>query len=100
MKCPYCSSSQLRVTDKRTSNDSIRRRRECLKCKKRFTTYERIAVPNLMVIKKDGRKEKFDSEKLSRGVFKAFEKSPVPREKIEKMIREIEESIEKRERWK
>ncbi|HEA46568.1 MAG TPA: transcriptional repressor NrdR [Candidatus Pacearchaeota archaeon] len=95
MECPYCSDA-TRVTDKRKSPGGIRRRRECLKCKKRFTTYEKISKGEFFVIKKDGRREKFVREKLERGVEKAFEKRPVPKEKIDKMINEIEENLMKR----
>ncbi len=96
MECPYCSSDDLKVTDKRASPEGIRRRRECLKCKKRFTTYEKIEKGDFFVIKKDGSREKFDREKLERGVDKAFEKRPVSKEKVDKMINEIEEQIRKK----
>jgi transcriptional repressor NrdR len=96
MKCPYCANKFLRVTDKRSSADGIRRRRECLKCKKRFTTYERIEQSDLFVIKKDGRKEQFSREKIENGLIKAFEKRPVSKETIEKIVNEIEEQIRKR----
>lgn len=68
----------------------MRRRRECSVCKHRFTTYERLEVPNLMVIKKNGDRELFDREKLSRGIYRAFEKRPVPADEIENVISEIE----------
>ncbi|MBN1502616.1 transcriptional repressor NrdR [Candidatus Woesearchaeota archaeon] len=92
MKCPYCGSSKSRVLDKRnTENDSvIRRRRVCLSCQKRYTTYERIEVINLTVIKKDGRREQFDRTKLERGLLKACEKRMVPREKIKQICDDIE----------
>lgn len=96
MECPYCSYKESKVTDKRKSPEGIRRRRECLKCKKRFTTYEKIAREDLYVIKKDGRREKFSKEKLEIGINLAFEKRPVEKEKINKMINEIEEQIRKR----
>ena len=96
MKCPYCLSSALKVTDKRNSPDGIRRRRECLKCKKRFTTYEKISKSDFYIIKKDGRREKFDREKLENGIERAFEKRPVSKEKVEKLINEIEEKLRKR----
>ncbi len=95
MNCPYCGGN-TKVTDKRQSPNGIRRRRECLKCKKRFTTYEKIAKNELYVIKKDGRREKFDREKLESGIKKAFEKRPVPKEKIEKMINKIEERLRRK----
>lgn len=69
---------------------SMRRRRECIACKNRFTTYERVEMPNLMVVKKNGDRELFDREKLSRGIYRAFEKRPVPADEIEKVISEIE----------
>ena len=97
MDCPHCGSG-TRVTDKRESPAGTRRRRECLKCKRRFTTYERIGKGEFFVIKKDGRREKFDREKLEVGINRAFEKRPVSKEKIDKMINEIEEQLGKRGR--
>ena len=85
-----------KVTNKRTSPEGIRRRRECLKCQKRFTTYERIEKNDLWVIKKDGRREKFNREKLEKGVERAFEKRLVAKEKIDKMINEIEEQLRRK----
>lgn len=98
MECPYCGYTKSKVTDKRSSSSGIRRRRECLnsKCKKRFTTYERAEKSDLYVIKKDGRREKFQREKLEAGIQRAFEKRPVSKEKIDKMINEVEEQIRKR----
>ncbi len=96
MNCPHCSHTNFKVTDKRSSPNGIRRRRECLKCKKRFTTYEKIEKKEFYVIKKDNRREKFDRTKLEKGIEKAFEKRPVSQEKIQKMINEIEEQIRKR----
>lgn len=98
MECPFCSDKKSRVTDKRNSPGGIRRRRECIKCKKRFTTYEKISKNGVYVIKKDGSREKFDREKLERGVEKAFEKRPISKEKIDKMVNEIEEQIRKKGR--
>jgi transcriptional repressor NrdR len=95
MNCPYCDHTKSSVTNKRDSPDGIRRRRECLKCKKRFTTYEKIEKSDLYVIKKDGRREKFDIRKLETGIERAFEKLTVPQEKIKKMINKIEEQIRK-----
>ncbi|MBU1252230.1 MAG: transcriptional regulator NrdR [Nanoarchaeota archaeon] len=92
MKCPFCSED-TKVTDKRDSPEGVRRRRECLKCEKRFTTYEKVSRAEIFVIKKDGRCEKFSREKLEGGIDRAFEKRPVPKEKINKMINEIEEKI-------
>jgi transcriptional repressor NrdR len=96
MKCPYCSHLDLKVTNKRMSPGGIRRRRECLKCKKRFTTYERIEQSDIYVIKKDGRREAFNREKIKNGLIRAFEKRPVSIEQIEKVTQEIEEQIRKK----
>ncbi len=91
MKCPFCGYPDTIVVDSRESSDglSVRRRRECPKCKKRFTTYERIET-NVTVIKKDGRRESFDREKLLNGIQRACEKRPVSREDIENLVNEIE----------
>ncbi len=80
MKCPFCGFENDKVVDSRESKeaDSIRRRRECLKCSKRFTTYERIDEIPYMVVKKDGRREKFDRQKVLNGLLRACEKRPVP----------------------
>jgi transcriptional repressor NrdR len=94
MKCIYCSSD-TKVTDKRHSPDGVRRRRECLKCKKRFTTYEKVEKKEIIVVKKDGRREKYNREKLKTGIMKACEKRPVSLEKINKIIDEIEEKLRK-----
>ena len=96
MQCPYCSHKKTKVTNKRESPQGIRRRRECLKCGKRFTTYENIELSDFYVIKKDGRREKFNREKLRAGVDRAFEKRPVSKEKIDKMLQEVEEQLRKR----
>jgi transcriptional repressor NrdR len=91
MKCPYCLTN-TKVLDKRESKDATRRRRECLKCKKRFTTYERIET-HLVVIKKDGRREPYIRDKIKNGILKACEKRPISQEKIDKCVSEIEEQI-------
>lgn len=96
MECPYCLHPNSKVTDKRKSPEGTRRRRECLKCRKRFTTYETTSKDDLYIIKKDGRREKFERGKLERGIEKAFEKRPVSKEKITKMINEIEEQLRKK----
>lgn len=94
MECPYCHHLETKVTDSRdTGAYSIRRRRECLKCGKRFTTYEHIEMTPIYVVKKDGRREKFDRNKIKNGVIKALEKRPVGHEKIEEMLDAIEEKI-------
>lgn len=96
MDCPYCYNTTSRVLDKRKSPEGIRRRRECLKCKKRFTTYEKISKGDLYVIKKNGNREPFIREKLEAGIYRAFEKRPIPKEDINKMINEIEELLRKK----
>jgi transcriptional repressor NrdR len=92
MKCPYCSFTQDRVVDSRESKeaDSIRRRRECEGCNKRFTTYERIDEIPYMVVKKDGRREKFDRQKVLSGLLHACEKRPVSAAKLEQIVDETE----------
>ncbi len=94
MQCPYCSSVETKVVDKRgtPSHDAFRRRRECLKCGKRFTTYERIEKIDLIVIKRDGRKEPFDRNKIKNGILKAGEKR-LTEEQMEKITDEIEKKI-------
>ncbi len=90
MQCPFCGKEQNRVIDTRESDETIRRRRECSSCGRRFTTYERIAQTGLMVIKQDGRREVFDRQKLLSGIVKACAKRPVPMEAIEAIVDEIE----------
>ncbi|MEK6892804.1 MAG: transcriptional regulator NrdR [Nanoarchaeota archaeon] len=96
MLCPYCQNKTTKVTDKRDSGSITKRRRECLRCKKRFNTREALEEMNLRVIKKDSRQEAFDREKLRRGILKACEKRPINAEKIDKMIINIEENLRKR----
>ena len=94
MNCPYCNNIETKVTDSRdTGNYSIRRRRECLKCNKRFTTYEHIEMAPIYVIKKNGQKEKFERTKIKKGIEKALEKRPISHEQIEEMLDAIEEKI-------
>jgi len=94
MKCPYCNSEETRVIDKRPSDDkTFRRRRECEKCNKRFTTYERIENVPLTIIKRDGRREDFDRNKIRLGIMKACEKRPISQEKIEKIVDEMENDL-------
>jgi transcriptional repressor NrdR len=92
MKCPYCGFAQDRVVDSRESKeaDSIRRRRECEGCNKRFTTYERIDEIPYMVVKKDGRREKFERQKVLSGLLRACEKRPVSASKLEAIVDETE----------
>jgi transcriptional repressor NrdR len=103
MKCPFCGHLDDKVVDSREgrTGDLIRRRRECLKCERRFTTYERIDEIPYMVIKKDGRREKFERQKLLQGLLKACEKRPVPTVKLEAIVDEAEQFVSdttKRER--
>lgn len=95
MKCPFCAHPDDKVVDSRTIKDGelIRRRRECLSCTKRFTTYERIEEIPLMVVKKDGRREPFDRSKIVIGILKACEKRPVSIEQIEDLVDRTEKSI-------
>ena len=95
MKCPYCGFTQDRVVDSRESKeaDSIRRRRECEGCNKRFTTYERIDEVPYMVIKKDGRREKFDRQKVLNGLLKACEKRPVSMARLSELVNRVESRV-------
>lgn len=98
MRCPYCSHSDTKVLDSRDTGekeDVTRRRRECLKCEKRFTTYERIEMVDLFVIKKDGKRELFERDKVRKGVMKACEKRNIALNKIDKVIDNIEIEIRK-----
>ena len=98
MKCPFCSSSESKVVDSRSSQDnrSIRRRRECLSCHERFTTYERIEEFHPMVVKKDGRRESFDRNKIVEGILKACEKRPVSMDEVEAFVSDLEKEIQDR----
>lgn len=95
MKCPFCGFEESKVIDSRPVEEggAIRRRRECMKCEKRFTTYEKIERVPIMVIKKDKSREAFSAEKLLSGLLKACEKRPVPTDKLEKVVYEIENII-------
>lgn len=93
MKCPYCQSGDSHVVDSRDAGDLIRRRRECLQCHQRFTTYERVAPVNVLVIKRDGRREEFDREKLYRGLRIACAKRPIADEKIEALVHDVENAV-------
>jgi transcriptional repressor NrdR len=95
MKCPYCSYVQDRVVDSRESKeaDSIRRRRECEKCGRRFTTYERIDEIPHMVVKKDGRREPFDRQKVLTGLLRACQKRPISAGELEKIVNDVERFV-------
>ena len=92
MKCPFCGHVQDRVVDSREARvgDVVRRRRQCFKCHRRFTTYERIDEIPYMVIKKDGRRERFERSKVLAGLLRACEKRPVPMQKLEALVDEVE----------
>jgi transcriptional repressor NrdR len=95
MNCPFCGHKQDRVIDSRESKegDVVRRRRECLKCARRFTTYERSDEIPYMVVKRDGRREKFDRQKILEGLLKACEKRPVPMPKLAEVVDEVESKL-------
>ena len=93
MKCPFCSSPDSRVIDTRSAEGGIRRRRECQDCGRRFTTYERVAPLRLMVIKRDGRREPFDRDKILFGIQVACAKRPIPTEAIEVLVSGIESEL-------
>lgn len=95
MRCPYCFNEDTQVIDSRETEDqsAVRRRRECSKCEKRFTTYERIELLDLMVIKKDGSRQVFDRSKIIAGMRRACEKRPIPTEKIDRAVDEIEKEL-------
>jgi transcriptional repressor NrdR len=95
VKCPFCGYLDDKVIDSRLGGggEHIRRRRECLKCSRRFTTYERIDEIPYMVVKKDGRREKFDRQKILQGLLKACEKRPVPMGKLEALVEDVERFV-------
>jgi transcriptional repressor NrdR len=95
MKCPYCGSNETEVVETRDSEDleTIRRRRACLDCEKRFTTYERVENVTLVVIKKDGKREQFNRDKLKNGIIRSCEKTTVSVEDIEKIVIEVEREL-------
>ena len=95
MKCPYCGSRDTEVVETRDSEDleTIRRRRACLKCEKRFTTYERVENVNLVVLKKDGNREQFNRDKLKNGIIRSCEKTKVSLDDIERIVTEVEREL-------
>lgn len=95
MKCPFCSYFESKVNDSRPTDEgqAIRRRRECIKCGKRFTTYEKIEEIPIIVVKKDGNRQSYDRNKLLNGIIKACEKRPVSMSTIEKIVDDIEKSL-------
>lgn len=98
MKCPFCNHNEDKVIDSRETQEStsVRRRRECSNCGKRFTTYEYVEKSPLMVVKKDGRREVFNREKIFNGLVCACQKRPVSMERIEKLVMEVEGTIQKK----
>lgn len=98
MKCPYCECTESKVIDSRPVDDgaSIRRRRECLKCEKRFTTYEQIESVPLVIIKKDGKREVYNRQKLINGILRACEKTPVCYSQVESLVSELETVLNSR----
>lgn len=96
MKCPFCANAENRVIDSRISKDgsAIRRRRECLACEKRFTTYEFVEEVLPVVVKKDGRREPFDRQKIMSGIKKACEKRPISMDAIESMVEQVEQACQ------
>src|SRR3954463_8315133 len=96
MRCPFCQDGENKVIDSRESHEGavIRRRRECLQCKRRFTTYERVEELNPLIVKKDGRREAFDRDKLILGLKKACEKRPVSTSQLEQAMDEIERGLQ------
>jgi transcriptional repressor NrdR len=96
VKCPFCDQLENRVIDSRLSKDghAIRRRRECIECNRRFTTYERVEISIPLVVKKDGRREHFDRDKLKSGIMKACEKRQVSVDEIERFVDELERGIQ------
>lgn len=93
MKCPYCGGAESRVIDSRPGDEGVRRRRRCLACGARFTTYERVQSHSIFVVKKDGRREEFNRDKISSGIRKACEKRPLPTGTIDKLIDNIETEL-------
>jgi len=99
MKCHYCNYEETQVIDSRdTENlETTRRRRECAKCNRRFTTYERVEEADIVVVKKDGSRERYQRQKLLNGILEACEKRQIPLEKIEKIVDEVESDLRKRD---
>jgi transcriptional repressor NrdR len=93
MRCPFCAFDDSKVIDSREAEDGIRRRRECLSCNRRFTTFERVQTAHLMVVKKDGRREEFSREKVRAGIRLSCQKLPVSESEIEEIVEEVEASL-------
>lgn len=99
MKCPFCANSETSVLESRVAEDgqSLRRRRECAKCQKRFTTFERVEGPTVFVIKRDGSRQPFDREKIFKGVTKSFDKRPVSIDLVNHLTDEVEREVRRKE---
>ena len=93
MKCPYCEYQDSKVIDSRSVNEGVRRRRQCLHCGSRFTTYERVQAASFLVVKKDGRREEFSRDKLTTGIRKACTKRSIANEDIERLVDKVEEEL-------
>lgn len=95
MKCPFCKKADTKVLESREAESALRRRRECGKCGKRFTTYERMEATNLLVVKKSGERQQYSREKLYNGVLRSCEKRPISSVEIEKLVNDVEEDLKK-----
>ena len=100
MRCPFCTTTNTQVLESRTVDEgrSLRRRRECLKCGKRFTTYEKVGGSTLWVVKKDGRREPFDREKVKKGLLRAVEKRPVSMDIVNDLVDQVEREMLRKEK--
>lgn len=100
MRCPFCTATDTSVLESRMVDEgrALRRRRECLKCKKRFTTYEKVGGSTLWVIKKDGRREPFDREKIKKGVLRAVEKRPISMDLVNDLVDNVEREMMRKEK--
>ncbi|MBQ3075080.1 MAG: transcriptional repressor NrdR [Clostridia bacterium] len=94
MKCPACGNTESKVLDSRPADGSIRRRRECLGCQRRFTTYERVEETPVMVVKKDGSRQLFDRGKIRDGIMHACQKRPVSYEEMDRLVKEVESAVQ------
>ena len=99
MKCPFCAASDTSVLESRVADDgqSLRRRRECANCQKRFTTFERVEGPTIFVIKRDGSRQPFDRDKIVHGVTRSFDKRPVSIDQVNHLADEVEREVRRRE---
>lgn len=100
MRCPFCQATDNKVLDSRLTpaEESIRRRRECTDCSRRFTTYERAEINDIIVVKRDGRREPFSREKIMKGIVRACEKRPVKMEKIERLVNNVQSTLRQRDK--